>query len=143
MGFTVSTDSDESGPLGKFLREFSTNRFDWETLVLSNDSRTCITLESFLSQESRALKTPIDMGTRSLCWAGSRIRMWSWAPAAFECGWREDHARRVYLWGDGCERLSVLFGVCSAAGWVSIATGAVTLAVPSNRISATSAPGVE
>ena len=75
MGFTVSTDSDESGPLEKVFREFSTNRFDWETLALSNDSRTCISLESFLSQKSCALKTPIDMGTRSLYWAGSRIRM--------------------------------------------------------------------
>lgn len=41
------------------------------------------------------------------------------------------------------EMTGALLGTLSWTGLLSIATGAVTVAVPSNRISATNAPGVE
>ena len=41
------------------------------------------------------------------------------------------------------EMIGVFFDAVPDAGVLSIATGAVTVAVPSKRISATNAPGVE
>jgi len=41
------------------------------------------------------------------------------------------------------ETIGAFFEAVPEAGFVSIATGAVTMAVPSKRISATNAPGVE
>lgn len=41
------------------------------------------------------------------------------------------------------ETIGAFFEAVPEAGLVSIATGVVTVAVPSNKISATNAPGVE
>jgi len=47
----------------------------------------------------------------------------AFAPAASRCGWCENHARHTYLWVDGCERLSVLFGVCSTlTRWLPVSS---------------------
>jgi hypothetical protein len=55
-------------------------------------------------------------------------------------GWPFADMRRGYRLS---ETIGVFFDAVPEAGVLSIATGAVTVAVPSKRISATNAPGVE